>query len=149
MKRLLPIVLLLTVAMEANAQKRAFTIEDLYRIKSISDIHLSPDGKSVVYTLGTSDLPRGKRQSHLWMMNIDGSQARQLTRGDKNEYSPAFSPDGQLIVFISDRDGDPNLFVIPVDGGEARKVTTISTGVSDPLWSPDGQYVAFSTAVYP
>jgi len=144
---LLPVLLIAGTA--ASAQKRAFTIEDLYRIKSISDIHLSPDGKSVVYTLGTSDLPRATRQSHLWMMNIDGSEVRQLTRGDKNEYSPAFSPDGHLIAFISDRDGSPNLFVIPVDGGEARKVTTISTGVSDPLWSPDGQYVAFSTDVYP
>jgi dipeptidyl aminopeptidase/acylaminoacyl peptidase len=141
--------LLLVPAISTSAQKRAFTIEDLYRIKAISDIHVSPDGKSVVYAVGSSDLARATRQSHLWMMNIDGSQTRQMTRGDKSEYSPVVSPDGHWIAFISDRDGEPNLFVIPVNGGEARKVTGISTGVSDPVWSPDGQYIAFSTDGYP
>src|SRR5215467_3125888 len=144
---LLPVLLIVGTA--ASAQKRAFTIEDLYRIKSISDVHISPDGKSVVYVLGVADLPRAKRQSHIWMMDIDGSNARQMTRGDKSESSPVISPDGRWIAFISDREGDANLFVLPVGGGEARRVTSISTGVSDPLWSPDGKSIAFSTDVYP
>src|SRR5499426_1579637 len=132
------LALLLVPITSASAQKRAFTIEDLYRIKSISDIHVTPDGKSVVYALGTSDLPRARHQSHIWMMNIDGTDARQMTRGEKGETSPVISPDGHWIAFISDRDGDANLFVISVNGGEARRVTSVSTGVSDPLWSPDG-----------
>jgi dipeptidyl aminopeptidase/acylaminoacyl peptidase len=142
-------VLMLVPIVSASAQKRAFGIEDLYRIKSISDIHISPDGKSVVYVQGTSDLARAKRHSHIWMMNVDGTSARQMTQGDKGEWSPVISPDGQWIAFISDRDGDSNLFVIPVSGGEARKVISISSGAADPLWSPDGKSIAFSTDVYP
>jgi dipeptidyl aminopeptidase/acylaminoacyl peptidase len=143
------LALLIIPINSASAQKRAFTIEDLYRVKSISDIHVSPDGKSVVYALATSDLGRAKRHSHIWMMNIDGTGARQMTRGDKSEYAPVISPDGHWIAFISDREGDSNLFVIPVNGGEARKVTSISTGVSDPVWSPDGKSIAFSTDIFP
>jgi dipeptidyl aminopeptidase/acylaminoacyl peptidase len=71
-----------------------------------------------------------------------------MTRGDKSEFSPVISPDGRWIAFISDREGESNLFVIPVNGGEARKVTSISTGASDPVWSPDGKSIAFSTDVY-
>jgi dipeptidyl aminopeptidase/acylaminoacyl peptidase len=143
------LALMLVPIASASTQKRAFTIEDLYRIKSISDIHISPDGKSMLYSLATSDLGRAKRHSHIWMMNIDGSGAHQMTQGDKSEASPVISHDGRSIAFISDRDGDSNLFVIPVNGGEARKVTSISTGVSDPVWSPDGKSIAFSTDVYP
>ncbi|HEX5732453.1 MAG TPA: S9 family peptidase [Blastocatellia bacterium] len=142
------IILLVPVA-AAYAQKRAFTIEDLYRIKSVSDIHVSPDGKSVIYVVTTPDLARAKRASHVWMMDIDGKNNRQLTEGESNVSSPVFSPDGKWIAFISSKGGSANLYVMPRAGGEWRQVTNISTGVSDPLWSPDGKSIAFSTDVYP
>src|SRR6185503_5538246 len=149
MKKFFLVTIFLLVSFSAQAQKRAFTIEDLYRVKSISDVHVSPDGKSVIYVLATSDLPRAKRITHIWMMDIDGRNARQLTNGDKSESSPAFSPDGKWISFISSKDGSPNLYVLPSSGGEAKKLTNISNGVSDPLWSPDGKWIAFSSDVYP
>lgn len=142
------IILLVPVA-AAYAQKRAFTIEDLYRIKSVSDIHVSPDGKSVIYVVTTPDLARAKRASRVWMMDIDGKNNRQLTEGESNVSSPVFSPDGKWIAFISSKGGSANLYVMPRAGGEWRQVTNISTGVSDPLWSPDGKWIAFSTDVYP
>jgi dipeptidyl aminopeptidase/acylaminoacyl peptidase len=143
------LVFLLLAPAALYAQKRAFTVEDLYRIKSISDVHVSPDGKSLIYSLGIQDLPRAKHVSHIWLMDIDGSNPRQMTQGEKSENSPSFSPDGKWILFISDRDGSSNLYVMPVAGGEARRLTNISTGTADPLWSPDGKWIAFSTDVYP
>jgi len=149
MRKSLLVIILLLIPVAAYAQKRAFTIEDLYRVKSISDVHVSPDGKSVIYALATSDLPRAKRITHIWMMDIDGKNSRQLTNGDKSESSPAFSPDGKWISFISSKDGSPNIYLLPSAGGEAKRLTNISTGVSDPLWSPDGKSIAFSSDVYP
>jgi len=143
------VTIFLLVSFSAQAQKRAFTIEDFYRVKSISDVHVSPDSKSVIYALATFDLPRAKRFTHIWMMDLDGRNARQLTSGDKSESSPAFSPDGKWISFISSKDGSPNIYLLPSAGGEANKLTNISTGVSDPLWSPDGKWIAFSSDVYP
>ena len=148
-KHLLLVIILLLVPFTANAQKRAFAIEDFYKVKSISDIHVAPDGKSVIYTVATSDLPRAKRASHIWMMGIDGKNAKQLTSSETGENSPAFSPDGKWISFISAKDGSAQLYVMPSTGGEAKKVTNISTGVSDPVWSPDSKWVAFSSDVYP
>ncbi len=142
------IILLIPVA-TIYAQKRAFTIEDLYRIKSVSDVHISPDGKSIIYAVSTPDLTRAKRTSHIWMMDIEGRNNRQLTEGETGASSPVFSPDGRQIAFISAKDGSANLYVMPAAGGNWRQVTKISTGVSDPLWSPDSRWIAFSTDVYP
>ena len=141
--------LLLVASVCAHAQKRAFTIEDLYRVKSISDVHVSPDGKSIIYAVATSDLARAKRIAHIWTMGSDGQNPRQLTSGEKGESSPMLSPDGNWILYISAKDGGPQLYLLPTGGGEAKKLTSISTGVSDPLWSPDGKWIAFSSDVYP
>jgi len=124
--------------------KRAFTIEDLYRAKGIPDLVLSPDERTIVYTVSTTDLPRAKRSTQIWTMNADGSNPHALTQGDADS-SPRFSPDGKQIAFVR----DSNIFLLPLGGGEARQLTHISTGVADPLWSPDGKWIAFSTDVYP
>ena len=84
-KHLLLVIICLLIPFAAHAQKRAFTIEDLYRIKSISDVHVSPDGRSVIYAVTTSDLPRAKRVTHIWTMNVDGQGGRQITSGDKEK----------------------------------------------------------------
>ncbi|MGB7494999.1 MAG: S9 family peptidase [Candidatus Acidiferrum sp.] len=136
-------------AVPALASKRAFTIEDLYRIRGVEDLSVSADGKMVVFVLRQDDLGRAKRIRHLWVMDADGQNMRQFTYGDKSETSPVFSPDGKWIAFVRSRDGDPNIFLISTLGGEARPLTKISTGVSGPLWSPDGKWIAFSSDVYP
>ncbi|MBZ5695513.1 MAG: S9 family peptidase [Acidobacteriia bacterium] len=142
-------IALLTLVTPSRAAKRAFTIEDFYRVRRVEDMHLSPDGRMVVFTLASTDLGKGKRVTHIWVMDADGANARQFTYGDAGESSPIFSPDGKWIAFIRSRDGGSDLYIMPVNGGEARKLTNISTGVSDPLWSPDGKSIAFSSDVYP
>ena len=140
-------ITLLMLPLAAYAQKRAFTIEDLYRLKTISGVQISPDGKSIVYAVTTPDLPRAKSVSNIWMMDIDGRNSRQLTNGEKGEGSPEFSPDGRWISYLDA--GDGSLYVIPATGGKAKKVISISTGVSDPVWSRDAKWIAFSSDVFP
>src|SRR4029078_13419379 len=93
-------IFMLLSFISVTAQKRAFTIEDLYRVKNISDLHVSPDGKSVVFAVAVSDLGRAKKTTHIWTMNADGKNLRQLTTGDTSESSPSFSPDGKQILFV-------------------------------------------------
>ncbi|HEX7150152.1 MAG TPA: S9 family peptidase [Thermoanaerobaculia bacterium] len=142
--RSLAVLFAVLISFPVAAQKRAFTLEDLYRLKSVSDLEVSPDGRMLSFSVTSSDFPRAKRTTTLWVMNADGSEQRQLTSGE-HDGNGRFSPDGRTLLFL--RDG--NIFLLPLRGGEARQLTTISTGVSDPVWSPDSKWIAFSSDVYP
>ena len=132
-------IFLLLSFISVQAQKRPFTIEDLYRVKNISDLHVSPDGKNVVFAVAVSDLGRAKKTTHIWTMNVDGKNLRQLTTGETSASAPSFSPDGKQILFVSSKDGSDNLYLMssnppPISGSKApwRKLTNLSTGVYDP-----------------
>jgi dipeptidyl aminopeptidase/acylaminoacyl peptidase len=146
-KLFLPLLLIAMLTASAFAQKRAFTIEDLYRIKSLSDIQFSPDGKTILYSLGVPDFARAKRASSVWLMDADGKNARQVIAS--GVFSPAFTPDGKWISFLSAKDGNVNLWTMPVTGGDWKQVTKLSTGVTDVVWSNDGKMVAFASDVFP
>jgi len=148
MKRAAVLFAVLLAATSAFAEKRAFSIEDLYKVRTVGDLAMSPDGKTLAFTIATSDLPRAKKTTAVWVINSDGSGLRQVTRGEKDA-GPHFSPDGKTLVFVRTTDGTPNLWILPLNGGESRQLTKVSTGVADPLWSPDGKVIAFSTDVYP
>ncbi|HEX9982137.1 MAG TPA: S9 family peptidase [Thermoanaerobaculia bacterium] len=142
--RALTVLIAVLISLPLAAQKRAFTIEDLYRVKNVSDLEVSPDGKMLAFSVAASDFPRAKRTTAIWVMNADGSDQRQLTSGE-HDSTARFSPDGRTLLFL--RDG--NIFLLPLRGGEARQLTKISTGVTDPVWSPDSKWIAFSSDVYP
>jgi dipeptidyl aminopeptidase/acylaminoacyl peptidase len=146
---LLLLVISLLCSAQALGQKRAFSLEDLYLVKNVSDVHVSPDGAKIVYVLTTSDLARASRSNQIWMMDASGRNARRLSPEGQSAGSPRFSPDGRLLSFITAKDGNANIFLMNTEGGEVRQLTNISTGVYDQLWSPDGKWMAFSTDVYP
>jgi len=129
--------------------KRPMTIDDLFRFKRISDPQISPDGKLVVYVVGSVDLSANSISSTLWLAATDKGETRQLTNTTKKDRHPRWSPDGKHILFESNRSGDNQLWIIDLDGGEARQLTTISTEASNAIWSRDGKHIAFVSAVYP
>ncbi len=72
----------------------------------------------------------------------DGSGQRSLTR-NRSSAGSAWSPDGRKIVFVSDRDGNGEIYVMNADGSEQRRLTRDPGNDSSPAWSPDGQMIAF------
>ena len=127
------------------------TIEDVVTAVIVSDPQLSSDGKRVAYVRTTTDLAAGKRNADVWIVPADGSAPpRALTRHEKADNAPRFSPDGGTLAFISARSGSPQVWLLDLAGGEPRKLTDLSAGVQDPLvFSPDGKKLAFVSDVYP
>jgi Tol biopolymer transport system component len=75
--------------------------------------------------------------------NLDGSNLRQLTKEKGYDAEGAYSPDGKQIVFCSDRDGDPDLYVMNADGSGVRQLTDAPGYDGGPFVSPNGKWVVF------
>lgn len=140
---------LAALPLAAAPEKRAVTIEDLHKVKGVAEPVIAPDGRSLVYTVTTTDLPAVKRWTNLWRVDADGKNARALTVLDKRDSSPAFSPDGATLAFLSTRSGDPQVWFLPVAGGEPEKKTDVSGGVGAFRFSPDGKRLFLVADVWP
>ncbi|WP_434479130.1 protein kinase domain-containing protein [Gemmatimonas sp.] len=101
---------------------------------------ISPDGRTLSLTT-----PLEGRQK-LWLMQADGSQLRQLTDDPSFDRWPRFTPDGDALVFYSNRDGDWGAYRIAPDGsGLTRLLTNVPGGVYWPSVSPTGRGVLVVT----
>lgn len=145
-------LLFLTVSTaEAADGKRPMKIDDLFRFQRVTDPQISPDGKQIAYVLTAVDLAANKSTAALWLVPTDKGGPRQLTNPGpgKKDRHPRWSPDGQRLLFESNRAGENQLWLIDLAGGEAQQLTSIATDASNAIWSPDGKTIAFVSAVWP
>ena len=142
-------LLLLAPAAAAADMRRAFTLEDLYRAKTVGEPAVSPDGKAIVYTVTTNDWATKKKTAALWRVDTDGTNARPLTTGEARDEHASFSPDGKTLAFVSTRTGEPQLFFLPLGGGEAEQKTRFPGGIDGAAFSRDGRSVVFAADVVP
>jgi len=151
MKRIFTFAVISLFAMSsfALAQEKRLTIDELLKVRRVSDPQVSPKGDLVAFTITDIDQAANKGTTQIYLVPLGGGQARQLTTNEHSSASPRWSPDGEKLAFISARDGDDQIWTIDVFTGALRKVTSISTGAGDPVWSPDGRWLAFVSDIYP
>lgn len=127
-------------------QRQRITAEDLYRLQLIEGPQISPDGSHVVYAQQWVKREGEKKLSNLWVIATDGGQPRQFTRGEHRDSNPQWSPDGQTIAFLSDREDEKQsqIYLLPFAGGEARKLTDLKGSIGSFSWSPDGETLLLS-----
>jgi len=83
--------------------------------------------------------------SQISIANIDGSNVIQLTNDDTNNMSPKISPDGSQIAYLSNRDGNQEVYIMNIDGSSQKRLTFNDIQEWDPAWSTDGSKVFFSS----
>ena len=122
----------------------------VYDLVQASDPQISPDGKLIVYTRTAVDRETKQAIGHLWLCDMDGGNARQLTHAGKRNAGARWSPDGARLAFVSDRGKGSGLYVLSIaGGGEARELTRHQQAINNLVWSPDGTQIAYNTAFDP
>ncbi|MEW6653914.1 MAG: S9 family peptidase [Bacteroidota bacterium] len=143
------LIMMLAITFSLFAQKKPFTIEELYKIKSVSSQVISPGGDKIAFVLSIPNLQKVKTSTSIYLMNSDGSGLRQVTSSNSSSYAPVWSKDGKGIYFNSTRDGSEQVYYMRLDGGEPEQITNYPLGVSSPKFSKDGNLLLFGAMVYP
>jgi dipeptidyl aminopeptidase/acylaminoacyl peptidase len=121
------------------------SFRDVLSLASVGQVALAPDGSAVAYEVRSADWDANRYDTEIWLAR-PGRAPLQLTRNAKgSSSSPAWSPDGRWIAFVSSREGQKSqVWLIPPDGGEARPLTKVADGVRRFAWSPDGASMALT-----
>lgn len=144
MKKLLVVCLFLAAGYAVNAQDSEDEWDvnnppyDYDEISFTTDegtwmnLDVSPDGEQIVFDL----------LGDIYLMPIEGGEARVVRDNLAYEIQPRFSPDGSRISFTSDAGGGDNIWVMNSDGSDARQVTDESFRLlNNAVWTPDGEYL--------
>jgi len=131
----------------SESKENFLKAQDAFDLEFTSDVQISSDGKKIVYVRQFSDIMSDQSYTNLQMVNFDGSGHQPLTSGKYHDSSPRWSPDGKTIIFISDRNGHPQIFKIWLDTNEISALTNMPYDPGAICCSPDGEWIAFSAFV--
>jgi len=146
----LPFALL--IAMPSLAATRGFDVRDMVKLDRYSSPTLSPDGRRLVFAKRVLDDKSGKASTSLWIEDLfarDAAPPKRLTPDGWNVNTPAFSPDGSTVYFLSAKGGSSQLYAMPAAGGTPVQLTAFPVDVDSFKLSPDGASVAFSAGAFP
>ena len=128
-----------------------FTVEDLVRLQRVADPVISPDGRTVVFSVRETDMAANRGRIDLWSLDLatKGAQPRRLTTHRENDSSPEWSADGREIYFLSTRSGSSQVWRLPANGGEAIQVTDLALDVGTFRVAPNAARIAVTLDVFP
>ncbi len=150
---------LTTVAV--SQQKPKLTLDEFFNAVSYRDVRIAPDGNAVTFVTERADWEKDRFRDDLWLYRTNSGTLLPLTQSG-HDTSPQWSPDGQWIAFLSDRNDEnaggkadddeqdkdkdiEQLYVISASGGEAFAVTQGAEEVHAYAWAPDSKSLYFAT----
>jgi dipeptidyl aminopeptidase/acylaminoacyl peptidase len=120
---------------------------DIYRMSTISNPKISPEGNWVLYSVSKIDSAKDKFSSKLYMVSADGKETVTLTEQTKGASNYNWSPDGKYISFLAEgkeEEEGAQLYLMDRRGGEPIQVTHIKGELEAYHWFKDGKHLIFT-----
>ncbi|MGM8216384.1 S9 family peptidase [Bacillaceae bacterium W0354] len=127
--------------------KQKMKAEDLFKIHSVADPRISPNGQEAIFVKTHIDEEKNDYISNLYHYDFASEAITQWTFGKHRVSNPRWSPDGNDILFISNREEKNQLFLLSRNGGEAQKLTDEKQGVGNASFSLDGSKIIYQTSI--
>ncbi|HCT30168.1 MAG TPA: peptidase S9 [Bacteroidales bacterium] len=127
--------------------KGLLTPEIMWKFGRVNNPCLSPDGKTLAYTITFYNLKENRGITHLYSVSTDGGEPKQLTNGIGSQSNPQWSADGQLIRFLSTDSGSSQIWEIKADGTGLHQISSIDGDIDGFMFSSDGEKVLYAKAV--
>ena len=128
---------------QPNIENGILTPEVLWSFGRIGGVNLSPDKSKLLYTVTYYSIPENKGNTEIFVMNVDGSDKKQLTRTATREGAAKWMNDGNHIAYISNESGSSQLWFMRGDGKKCRQITNREGGIIDFLFAPDEKKILF------
>lgn len=131
---------------------------DIASMSSVSDIRISPNGQTIVYSLLTNEFDSSAAfcdddttggwmtYKRLWTADVETNQLLQLT-WKKRDFSPVWSHDSRYLAFIRESEDSSHICIMPTYGGEPRPLDVGELQPNNPQWSPSDSTIAFTAEV--
>jgi dipeptidyl aminopeptidase/acylaminoacyl peptidase len=128
------------------------TIDQSLEMRTVGSPKISPDGARVLYEQTRTNWDDNAFDTDLWIANVATGETHLLTAQVKSSADAAWSPDGRLIAFVSNRPGilpkspenKRQIYIMPADGGEAQQLTKLESGVDNFEWTPDSKHIVLT-----
>lgn len=124
------------------------TPEVLWKMGRLGESTLSPDGKTVLYSVTWYNMTENRGVTNLFTVPSAGGEATQLTDNGGSDFAPAWSADGKTIYFLSDRSGDNQLWSMNADGSKMRQLSHIEGGLEGFGVAPTGDRFFYVQSVH-
>jgi len=146
MKKNFLLILFVMFISFAKSQDLKWTPNESMKIKSISQVNMSEDGKYITYVVREAIMEEEKSEylSQIWVSATDKSFNEKYTHSNKSSTSPKFSPNGKSIAFLSVRSGKNQIWIMNSFGGEAKQITKTENDINNFKWSSNGDFIAFT-----
>ena len=137
------LILFSLIMIQPAFAKRPLSITDFYKIKTAKTPKISPDGKSVLFVINHKDSASNSYRNQIWITPLEGGKQEQLTYVGTSNHSPAWSPDGKLMAYLSNAMGSSQIWLMNLETRNTQQLTDLPEGAWQPVWSPDGNKIAF------
>ena len=142
-KKILLLVIIFLSTIAFSYAQGLYTPELLWKLHRIGELQISPDGKTLLYGVGTYKLEENKGERNLFTLPVSGGASTQLTDIRGSISNGVYRPDGQKIAYLAAESGIMQIWETGIKGENALKITQSVDDINGFAYSPDQKNIVF------